>query len=135
MKGFARNHKMLSAVLALMCLVRGLVGWELSAWIRGQLVAHLDVARGHYRILTLGLPATWRPEYTRLLRERYGIEARVVAGCVVSVSLPAYVEGCNTVSTNAANRKFGRDVFRESSAGRAQDLDVLASRESPFAAS
>jgi hypothetical protein len=82
--------------------------------IRGQLVAHFDVARGHYEILTLGLPAPWRSEFARILRDRYGIEQRVVAGCMVTPSLLAYTEGYNQVSMTAANLKFGRDVFKES---------------------
>jgi hypothetical protein len=51
-----------------------------------------------------------------LLRERYGIEERVVAGCVVSQSLLAYVQGYNRASMSAANHKFGRDVFQETDA-------------------
>jgi hypothetical protein len=39
---------------------------------------------------------------------------QVVAGCLVSPPLLAYAEGYNRVSMNAANRKFGRDVFKES---------------------
>jgi hypothetical protein len=102
--------------LVLVCLVACLIGWELSARIRGQLAAHVDVERGHYKILTLGLAVSWRPEYTHLLRERYGVEERVVAGCFVSESLLAFAEGYNTVSMKAANRKFGHDVFEESAA-------------------
>ena len=97
--------------LALASLVGGFWGWESSAGIRGQLLARLDVARGHYEILSFGLPVSWRPEYVRLLRERYGIEDRVIAGCVVTESLVAYADGYNTVSISAANRKFGRNVF------------------------
>jgi hypothetical protein len=51
-----------------------------------------------------------------MLRERYGIETRRVAGCVVSQSLVAYAEGYNSVGADAANRKFGHDVFQESEA-------------------
>jgi hypothetical protein len=67
-KGFVHKHKKLSAVLPLLCLVGGRMGWEASARIRGQLVAHFDVTRGHYRILAMGLAVSWRPEYIRLLR-------------------------------------------------------------------
>jgi hypothetical protein len=48
------------------------------------------------------------------LRERYGVEERVAAGCVVSESLLAYVGSYNRVSMSAVNRQFGRDVFQES---------------------
>jgi hypothetical protein len=114
MRRFIHNRRKLTVFLILACSLAGLVGWDHSASIRGQLVAGFDVTRGHYEVLTAGLPVEWRPEYTRLLRERYGIEERVVAGCIVSRSLSAYVEGYNGVSMSAANRKFGHDVFRES---------------------
>src|ERR1039457_1694823 len=111
MGAFIRRHRWLSASLM---LVAGLIGWWVSGGIRGQLVAHFDVARGHYEILSLGFPAPWRSEFARILRERYGIEQRVVAGCMVTLPLLAYTEGYNRVSMTAANRKFGRDVFKES---------------------
>jgi len=52
----------------------------------------------------------------QLLRQRYGIEYRAVAGCIVSRSLVDYVDGYDSVSAAAAKRRFGRDVFRECSA-------------------
>ncbi len=61
--------------------------WSWTAEIRGRLAAHLDIARGHYELLRCGLPPPWRPEYARLLHERYDIEFRPVAGCIVSQSL------------------------------------------------
>jgi hypothetical protein len=109
MTRFVRN-----VVLAIVVLFGGFWGWESSAGTRGQLLARFDIARGHYEILSYGLPVSWRPDYMRLLRERYGIEDRVIAGCIVTNSLVAYADGYNAVSITAANRKFGRDIFRES---------------------
>jgi hypothetical protein len=101
--------------------------------IRGRSDAHFDLARGDYKELTWGLPVDWFPEYSRLLRERYGIEERRVAFCVVSQSLVAYAEGYNTVSRNAAIRKFGRDIFKESMADASRAFTasegIPASRE------
>ena len=99
--------------LALAFSLVGFVEWDLTARIRGQLVASFDVARGHYEVLSAGLKAEWSPEYAHLLRERYGIRVRGVAGCIMSGPLSAYLGGYNSVSVGAANRKFGRDVFRE----------------------
>ncbi|EEF59911.1 hypothetical protein [Pedosphaera parvula] len=110
MKTFVRNHKNLAAVVG---VVAFMVAWWLSASARGYLVARFDVARGHYEVQGFGLPAKWRPDYARLLRERYGIEHHTVAGCVVSDSLVSYVGAYNSVTKTAAQRKFGRDVFAE----------------------
>ena len=116
MRGLIRNPRNLTPLVVIGSALAGFAGWELAAPIRGQLVARLDVMLGHYKVLHLGLAPAWRPEYARLLRERYGIEERVVAGCVASDTLLAYVEAYNQVSMPAANRKFGHDVFEETAA-------------------
>lgn len=87
--------------------------WWATAPLRGRIAAHFDLRRRHYRLLVYGLPPAWRSGYADLLRERYGIEVRAVAYCIVSETLISYVEGYDTVSVAAANRKFGRDVFAE----------------------
>jgi hypothetical protein len=114
MRDFIRNHRKAAAVAAaLISFVLSSVVWSLSASIRGRTMAHFDTARGHYYILGYGLPVQWRSDYARLLRERYGIEFRAVAGCTVSNGLVAYVDSYDRVSTTAANAKFGHDVFKE----------------------
>lgn len=110
------TRKALVAALLMVCPVAGLTAWELSARIRGRLDAHIDLALRHYRLLMIGLPGPERPEYLRLLRDRYGIENRVVAYCTVRPGELEYVKGYNAVSARAANRKFGRDVFAEAGA-------------------
>ena len=112
MNSFIRNYKKLAAIIVLAFLFAGFLAWNFSARTRGKIMAHLDVARGHYAILTYGLQAESRPE-AALLRERYGIEDRAVAGCTVTKPLLEYVDGYNIVSMAAASRKFGHDVFRE----------------------
>jgi hypothetical protein len=90
MRLFISNHKKVSAVVtALLALIFALSVWDASASIRGQLVARYDLARGHYRILVVGLPGASRPEYSRVLHERFGVEMRVEAGCIVSETLLA----------------------------------------------
>jgi hypothetical protein len=107
---FVRKHKTLAA-MALICL--GIGAWDMSASIRGRIQAHLDIARGHYRILGYGLPSPWRGEYVRLLKERYGVEFHEEALCIVSKSVVDYVDAYDDVSKAAANRKFGRNIFEE----------------------
>jgi hypothetical protein len=86
---------------------------EYTAPARGHLVAHFDVRRGHYIVLAYGLPSEWRPQYAQLLQERYGIEVRTVALCIVSETLRSYADSYDEVSIAAANQKFGHDVFKE----------------------
>jgi hypothetical protein len=87
---------------------------EYTAPMRGRLAAHFDVWRGHYIVLAYGLPSPWRPRYAQLLRDRYGIEVRTVASCIVSKTLRDYADSYDAVSGAAANQKFRRDVFKES---------------------
>jgi hypothetical protein len=101
------------SVAVLTCLVLASLVWSASASLRGTLVARLDIAQGHYQELGFGLPVPWRDDYARLLQNRYGIQFRAVAGCVVSPEEVAYVEAYNRESTAAAQRKFGRNVFEE----------------------
>lgn len=116
MRKFIRNHKKLTALLIMSSALLGFAGWDVAAGIRGRLAAQFDLIRGRYEILAIGLPVPWRPEYARLLRARYGIVERVVAGCLVSEPLIAYVESYNRTSMAAADRRFGHDVFQESAA-------------------
>ena len=89
--------------------------WWISAGIRGQLRARYDVKRGHYRILAYGLLGGGSLEYKALLHDRYGIEVKIVAGCIVTPTLVSYADAYNRESVAAAKRKFGHDVFKECS--------------------
>lgn len=116
MRNFVRKHKVLTAsIAAVACFILWQALWSTTASARGEMVARYDISRGHYEVLGYGLPVAWRPEYARLLQERYGIKFRAVAGCIVSTGLVAYVDSYDRVSAEAVNRKFGHDVFKECS--------------------
>ena len=102
-----------NALLALAAIVVLPVTWWISAGLRGRLMARYDLARGHYRVLAYGLPPPGVVEYRQLLRERYGVEYRQVALCIVSPSLISYADAYDGVSAAAINRKFEHDVLRE----------------------
>ena len=105
-----RILKLLGLVVAVILLV---FAWDSTARLRGQTVARIDIARGHYRVLGYGLPSGGRHEYARLLKERYGIEYGQEALCIVSESSAKYYSSYNEVSMAAAKRKIGHDVFLE----------------------
>jgi hypothetical protein len=113
MKAFVRNHKALTAITGLLVVIALVEGWSVSASIRGRLSARFDIRRGRYTLLAYGLPPRGRPEYARLLKERYGIELYAVAGCIVSDPLVSYVDSYDEVIAAAAKQKFGHDVFKE----------------------
>ena len=110
MRAWLKKHKKTAAIATVLACVEV---WQLAAPVRGQLAARFDVARGHYKLLVYGLPPSSRPEYERLLRERYNIAVHTAAYCIVSREMIAYVQSYDEVSAAAANRKFGHDVFKE----------------------
>jgi len=89
------------------------LGWYVTASMRGNLMARWDIAHGHYRLLSYGLPLAWRESYDAKLRARYGVESHAVAGCIVSASLQAYVRGYDDASADAVRSRFGHDVLRQ----------------------
>src|SRR5579864_4780125 len=98
MRALVRRHKILTAVIGLFALLVALVEvWSVTAQMRGRIAAHFDVRHGHYKLLVYGLPPTWRSEYSRLLKERYGIETDIVAFCIVSDTLRSYANSYDEV--------------------------------------
>jgi hypothetical protein len=113
MNAFLIKHKRLFAVIGLaLFLPVFLQTWWLTAGTRGQMRARFDLWRGHYAIHTYGLILPSR-EYARILKDRYGIETHIDALCIVSESQISYADSYNKLSTAAANRKFGHNVFKE----------------------
>jgi hypothetical protein len=79
-------------------------------------MAWVDASFGHYEHKVYGLPHPWEREYTRLLRDRYGVRTNPVGTCTFRSDSPIfsrYVEGYNSVSVERINQYFGKDVFRE----------------------
>jgi hypothetical protein len=91
-------------------MIAGVLGWHAPAWFAGQVMAQVDLATGHLRVMIVGLPLSL--EYYRFLQKKYGVEARFF-GCTASPFEQEYAEGYNAVSTPGINRRFGHDIFRE----------------------
>src|SRR4051794_12231420 len=97
---FVRAHKLTTAICISAVFLAGCWPnwpWSLAAPSVGRVAAHRDIRHGRYEMLGYGLPGPWRPEYARCLRERYRIEFRPVAGCIVSDSLVSYVNAYDSV--------------------------------------
>lgn len=80
-----------------------------SAYRAGEAQARKDIAAGILVIEESGLGAGGGPEVQRILLERYHIELRAVAGCVVDESIIGHEAGYNAVSEPEIDRRFGRD--------------------------
>jgi|HubBroStandDraft_6_1064221.scaffolds.fasta_scaffold531820_3 hypothetical protein len=110
---FLLRHRKLTAIAIMVYAVVLYFTFRPPASVRGQRAAQSDISRGRYAQLGYGLPTEWTPDYVRLLRERYGVEYRVVAGDVLSQSEAEYYGAYNAVTTDAANRRFAHDIFKE----------------------
>jgi hypothetical protein len=62
-----------------------------------------------------GPPAPWDADWAKLLRERFRIELRE-RGCVVDYAIRGHERGYNEISFAEVQRRFGRDVVRETRA-------------------
>jgi hypothetical protein len=56
MQKFIRNNKKLTPPLIMPAALRGFIGWEIAAPIRGRIAAQVDLMRGRCEILSVGLP-------------------------------------------------------------------------------
>ena len=81
------------------------------AYLAGRAAAERDTKRGILAVESVGLKPEWSGEYVRLLKRRYNIEDRCVAGCVVDDKIIGHLRGYNEVSNAEITRRFGSDIF------------------------
>ena len=84
------------------------------AYIAGQADAHRDIQHGVLAIEAHGLGAGYG-KYAEILKQRYGIEERAVAGCgILDNKTDGHLRGYNEISQAEINRRFGPNVFDRS---------------------
>ena len=102
----------LAAIVILPVVVNQI--WSRTASFRGKHAAQRDLAHGHYVILAYGLPPAGVVEYAQIMRQKYGVEYRQVARCIVSQSLVSYADAYDEVSGSEIRKKFGQNFFANS---------------------
>lgn len=85
--------------------------WSAEPTIPGRVDAMNDLRSGRLVLETAGLPAPESGEYWQLLKDRYQIEMRGVAGCIVDSSDINHIHGYNAVMTAAIDRRFGKGTL------------------------
>jgi len=78
-----------------------------SAYRAGRAEAKRDVAAGILAIEEYGFGAGFGP-HVQILRERYQIEIRPTAGCIVNETILGHAAGYNAVSELEIDRRVGR---------------------------
>jgi hypothetical protein len=104
-----------TAIIVFLALVLGLLAyfiWPAAPGAAGRDAAERDIAAGKLRLKSYSPPAPpWYQEYVRLLQTRHGIEIEGVAGCDVSETFVACVEGYNERMLREIRNRFGADVL------------------------
>ena len=83
-------------------------GWQ------GARQAREDLSHGIYKQLLLGMPGPSIVEYQRAMETRYNVHVKLL-GCVTFEGTDAYVHAYNNVSAESINRRYGHDIFTETS--------------------
>jgi len=78
-----------------------------SAYVAGRADAKKDMLCGVLAIEESGFGAGGGPEVYRIFRDRFGIEIRVVAGCVVNERIIGHEDGYNSNSEPTIDQRFG----------------------------
>ena len=82
-----------------------------KAYQIGRQDAEKDVRQGRLMMETFGLPPPWFDDCAKLLNERYRIQVKKVAGCIINGEIVGHAKGYNEVSTAEIQRRFGRDIL------------------------
>jgi len=97
------------------------------SYLAGRAAAQRDIQHGVLATESAGLPAEWSDEYVKLLKSRYGVEDRTVAGCMVDDRILGHMRGYNEVADTEIKRRFGADVFDRT----AKDAQALYKKKFP----
>jgi len=81
-----------------------------AAYWHGRADAKKDVQNGHLAVEVYGGPGFLVPLFHEL-KERYGVEARPVAACVVDDQILGHAAGYNRISAAEVKRRFGVNII------------------------
>ncbi|MBV8279235.1 MAG: hypothetical protein JO170_28775 [Verrucomicrobia bacterium] len=88
-------------------------GYSQADYERGRADAKSDITRGILVYEFAGLPAPTDDEETRILRERYHIELRRVAGDEIRIDAISHMIGYNEISLPEIERRFGKGILEK----------------------
>ena len=94
-----------------------------TAYQAGRMAAETDLRAGRLVIEDYGFPRKGQPEYAEILKQRYQIELRRVAGDVVDRRAYGHAFGYNDVSEPEIKRRFGNDLLEKAQQEAAKHYD------------
>jgi hypothetical protein len=88
-------------------------GYSQADYESGRADAQKDISHGILVYEFAGLPAPSDDEEIRLLRERYHIEMRRVAGDEIRIDAISHMIGYNEISLPEIERRFGKGILEK----------------------
>lgn len=82
-----------------------------ASYRQGKADAMRDINANILATEVYGFGASKDSEWGRLLKQRYAIEQRVVAGCIVNEKITGHAKGYNEVSHQEIERRLGKDIW------------------------
>ncbi len=86
---------------------------EAAAAIEGHAAALKELAAGRLALETYGLPSRSRGAYIDILKEKYGIQLRMTAGCIVNSTITGHARGFNETMMAEITKRFGPDALAQ----------------------
>ena len=84
---------------------------DLFAGRNGASEARAALSRGKLILFEYGLYLPWDEERREVARKKFGVEYRVIGGCIVTESLVRFATAYNQVMQSEITARFGSDVF------------------------
>jgi hypothetical protein len=85
--------------------------YSYASYRQGKANALRDIEANILAVETYGFGMNGDGGRSHLLRERYNIETRIVAGCIVNEKIVGHAKGYNEVSRAEIERRFGKDIW------------------------
>jgi hypothetical protein len=88
-------------------------GYLQADYEQGRADAQKDISHGVLAYEFAGLPAPTDDELIRLMKERYNIEMRRVAGDEILIDRISHMIGYNEIALPEIQRRFGKDILQK----------------------
>ena len=88
-------------------------GYAQADYEQGRADAQKDISHGVLAYEFAGLPAPTDDELIRLMKQRYNIEMRRVAGDEVLIDRISHMIGYNEIALPEIQRRFGKDILQK----------------------
>lgn len=80
---------------------------------QGRADALKDIAAGKLAWHNLGFPTPWRLDFSKILKEKYGVESKEVGDCEPNMPLARHTKAYNETMKAEIEKRFGKGVVEK----------------------